>query len=179
MYWTGIGSRGLSSYEKPSLFEIGREMARQDNTLISGGAEGADISFQRGACSWDTNLCEIWLPYNTFNKKDHITGCLHLVPDNEEWGVAERYLVDNNIIPWWGKMKHTSKIFHIRNYYQIFGLDHKSELVIYCADEKNRNVSGGTRTAVEIARFEGIPTCNIRYDNLSDYYKNGELLCTR
>jgi hypothetical protein len=58
---------------------------------------------------------------------------------------------------------------HTRNIYQIAGpypnwenAANLSKVVVFCADEEDGKVRGGTRTAVVLAAKNSIPTINIR-----------------
>lgn len=52
---------------------------------------------------------------------------------------------------------------HARNYFQVFSTYEVAppEFVVYYARESNGVVEGGTRSAVDIGRNEGIPTYNL------------------
>lgn len=162
-YYTGIGSQTITEEESVLITSIGEVMARKGYILKSGAARGADEAFQLGACNVNPSMTDILLPWGSFKDRlqSSFEGINYRVPTAGEFRVAREYLVAECIIPWFDSMKPANKKFHGRNYYQVMGMVNTS-VVIYCANEANSEVSGGTRTAVMIARELGIPTYNLR-----------------
>jgi len=62
--YTGIGSRQTPPNVIATMEKIARRLADRGFTLRSGGADGADTAFERGAGSGST---EIYLPWKGFN----------------------------------------------------------------------------------------------------------------
>lgn len=170
-YYTGVGSRDITQLEKQRLIQVAEALALKGYTCRSGGADGSDASLQEGACNVDPSLTQIWLPWEGFKRQelsaDKYKGSKYYVPTEEMFDKARFFYEDTGIISWYGKMKPLARKFHGRNYYQVYGSQEEvlSSVTIYCSNEdvnKKDGVSGGTRSAVEISRYHGIPTYNIR-----------------
>lgn len=172
-YWTGVGSRGVTPEIAELQYNIGARMAQLGYTLLSGGAKGSDMNFHKGVCSVDATKAVIYLPWSGFNSElisqipNYALSC-YVVPDKLQISVARNYYLMTGIIPWFDKMrKQGSQEFHGRNYYQVFHNETTeapppSKVCIYAAPETHKGeVSGGTRSAVMIARQERIPTYNL------------------
>ena len=148
-------------------------MAELGYTLRSGAAEGSDTAFQEGVCKVDPKLTQIWLPKPNFNKKKvqhKYPKCnYHNINEDMIDYAGNRYL-SLCIIPYWDNLEEDIKRFHGRNYYQVFGVqsvvkgfpsDPDTRVCIYAAPEKNGVVEGGTRSAVYLSRYLGVPTYNV------------------
>lgn len=148
LIYTGIGSRQTPESVVSRMKEIAKRLALYGYTLRSGGAEGADTAFESGA-----RRTEIYLPWKGFN--DH-TSELHEVEHQ-----AIKKAMDIHPAP--HKLSDGVKKLHGRNVYQVLGkgMNNPSEFVVFWAPEKNGKVEGGTATAVNLARAEGIPTFNL------------------
>ena len=177
VYYTGVGSREISKEEYSILVDIGERMAQLGYILRSGGAEGSDSAFQEGACKINQELTEIWLPWEDFNIKlqQKYPKCNYeKFMSLYEYNVARKELLTTAIIPWFDTMGNRGahlhpegwiapvKKLHARNYYQVVGKDSLSKVCIYAAPEEKGDVKGGTRSAVFLSRYYGIPTFNIR-----------------
>lgn len=168
-YYTGIGSRSIYPEEAEFLQGVAARLYQDGYTLRTGGASGADTAFYEGAtyvADWLTlpSPCQIFLPWRNFNG---FTGYpLHeylcTPSDWPQWADANKIM--RSIHPAPERLKDGPEALHTRNIPQILGpkLDKPSKFVIYCADEVNGEVKGGTRTAVVLARQHNIPTFNIR-----------------
>lgn len=178
-YWTGIGSREVTPEIAKLQRDIGSRMARLGYILLSGGARGSDINFHQGVCDVDPSLAEIWIPWNgfMFDERPSPKGSTYIIPDRYDFDIARSYYLDNNIIPWFDKMKQGAQKLHGRNYYQIFSTNEgrypASSVVIYAAKENGKgDISGGTRSAVMIARNEKLPTFNLTIEEQRDKILN-------
>lgn len=166
-YWTGIGSRGIDQRTYDIMFKIGQEMAKQGYILRSGNAQGSDMAFETGVCSVDPSLTDIWIPWKSFGTKNK--GVNYSVPSVGDFNNVAKFLKEprkgypNGILPWYDKMSQGAQKLHCRNYFQVLGNNGKlSKVCIYAAPEDDKgNIMGGTRTAVEIARYYGVPTFNL------------------
>jgi len=177
IYYTGVGSRDITKEEYDLLSTIASRMAELGYILRSGGAKGSDSAFQEGACRIDQRLTEIWLPWENFNIKlqEKYPDCTYNVfMSLYEYNIARKEFITLGIIPWFDNMGEKeahlhkegwiapAKKLHARNYYQVTGKDCLSKVCIYAAEEVNGEVKGGTRSAVFLSRYYGIPTFNIR-----------------
>lgn len=167
-FYTGIGSRSTPKPVLQLMRKIGYVMAMRGYTLRSGGAEGADTAFADGwGDAWVTDAgphgskfkAEIYLPWEGFNDQYSTTEGNILVQG--EWEQANK--IAASIHPNWDNCKSTVKRLHARNIFQVLGknLNLPSSCVIFYAEPEGDSVKGGTRTAVELAKREGIPVYNL------------------
>ena len=159
-YYTGVGHRARNVCEdgKTFMLWLSTEMAQRDIHLLSGDADGSDEYFERNC----QNKCIIYLPYEKFGSypgRDMSTR--HLLTDEEKL-YAEGQLFINGILPEISGMGFHSKKFHLRNFYQAWNYDDLPEVCFYyAAEDANRRIEGGTRTAVYTARFFDVPCYNL------------------
>lgn len=170
LYWTGIGSRksindNIMSQQKG----IGFTMSKKGWTLVTGGAGGSDYNFLAGASKGcDKNLPVVVRPirYKNYTGKNKFQSVVEMM-ENSDYEAARTYFIKNDIFTelQFDGMSIISKVLHARNYYQIFDWNGnvRSKFVVYHAPENSWNVvSGGTRTAIAIARLEKVPVFNLR-----------------
>lgn len=170
LIFTGIGSRSITPQEQDVIIEISETLADVGFILRSGKADGADAAFQIGYQQYKNFTkqmipvqAEIFIPWDGFNKENRLL--------EDDWDIV----FGENETAWQmvkrihkrpDQLKHGPRLLHMRNCAQVLGkdLDKPSLFVLYCADEEwiTGEVSGGTRTAVELARSLGIRTFNIR-----------------
>ena len=112
MYYAGIGSRETPQEVLDSFIRIGKYLANEGYTLRSGGAEGADLAFERGADSINGNK-EIYLPWKRFGNSESNL----VVSDGAAFEIAAKYH------PYWNNLKTTSKKLQARNSHQVLGKD--------------------------------------------------------
>lgn len=183
-FWTGIGSRYNVSHElQTRQIAIGKHLSEKGWTLLTGGAAGSDFNFLQGSSLG--SLCDeisqshVIRPVNNKYYKGQQTitrkgsyGYPAIVEymEVEDFERAVEYYFSKGIFSEksFNKMSEIAQQLHARNFYQI--MDEKgvarSELVVYSAPEDRwGNVSGGTRTAVAIARLEGVPSYNIKLED--------------
>lgn len=115
-------------------------------TLRSGGADGADLAFEKGA----GDLKEIYLPWRGFN------GSRSPLFNTPKWAEAEASLIH----PAWGMLKPGTRKLHSRNVCQVLGYDHTPTLFVVCWTEEGK-VEGGTATAIRLATKLQIPVFNL------------------
>lgn len=168
-YWTGVGSRSITKEEQELAVYVAETITRRFGMVLrSGAAEGADTAFQKGVCNVNPKYCQIWTPWNNFRPKEQHTGfpsCSYTTPTTEMFEKAREAFISTGIIPWFDRMKQGAQKLHGRNFYQVRGGygEPLSKVCIYIADEDdNGEVSGGTRSAVLLARHYKIPTYNLR-----------------
>ena len=160
IFATIIGSRKASEAALGRLQKVADMLVALGYGLRSGGADGADAIVTNTKCSK-----EIILPWSKFN------GLIH----NPKAGVYDATKLPNYAIakttakqihPAPEKLSQGALKLHTRNVYQITGTkgvnrDNLSKVVVYAAPEKDGKVSGGTATAVNLARVLKIPTYNV------------------
>lgn len=144
--YTGIGSRKTPINVQRAMTDIARHFSRHKWILRSGGADGADLAFEKGA-----DLKQIFLPWKGFNGNDS-----PFYEHNEEAArIAAKYH------PRWGRLNNSARAMHTRNVYQVLGYDLKtptSLVICWTADGK---ASGGTGQALRIAKDANIPIYNL------------------
>ena len=69
-----IGSRALNDEALVLLERIGEYLAKNDYTVVSGNAPGADQAYARGANKVDPTLVELHLPWATYEKDAIVPG---------------------------------------------------------------------------------------------------------
>ena len=174
-YYTGIGSRETPNDILDRMTRLGSWFSELDWVLRSGGAEGADRAFERGVRVG--KQCDIYIPWRGFAK--HSDNPM-VGSEFDTWEEAEEIaksihplgsIFNDDGTPKWDNMKRGAKALHARNVYQVLGSDLKtpSKFVVYYAKEtKTGEVSGGTRTAVMLARQHNIPCVNMLHDDWFD-----------
>lgn len=141
------------------MVRIGKAFSEKGYGARSGGAIGSDTLFLQ---EYDPKLTIIYRP-------DDRPGCVN-VKNHENYYefelIASRVHCLGSGVGW-EFMPIGHQELHARNVPQVMGLNLKtySDLVVFCANENHRGtVSGGTATAVKIARSLNIPTINIMND---------------
>ncbi|MDE2100523.1 MAG: hypothetical protein KGL39_24985 [Patescibacteria group bacterium] len=154
--YTGVGSRETPEDVLGLMESIGYLLARDGWTLRSGGAEGADSAFERGAMrGMDGELLEPWpeifLPWSGFNNRP--LGPDFVEPQAEAFQVAAKYH------PAWDRLSQGGRRLHARNVHQVLGSDLdkpiKSGFVICWT--KGGKGGGGTGQAIRIAEAHDVP----------------------
>lgn len=161
-YYTGVGSRDISSEEYSLIVKIAERMSDLGYVLRTGGAQGSDSAFMEGCRNINPNMMEVWSPWVGFCKGETDTLTL------DEKGLARQFFIKKGIIPWFDDMKQGAKRLHERNYFQVVGRLPLSKVCIFCSDEEKGEPVGGTRSAVLTARNFGVPTYNLRNEGQRD-----------
>jgi len=162
--YTGIGSRETPPADLARMEAVGAILQRQGWTLRSGGAEGADSAFERGADraareDGTTARKEIYIPWNGFQQRsDQEPGVVlasALPKAREAMEMAKRYH------PAWERLSKGARGLQSRNGHQMLGrdLDDRSGVVI-CWTEGGA-IKGGTGQALRIAQDLGVPVLNL------------------
>lgn len=181
--YTGIGSRTLPENIKGIMEDAGYRLARMGFKLRSGKAPGSDEAFQIGmqlfaAENFSTNehLAEIYIPWRGFeggpecgSRWDITLGQVDLeFPGHQEM----RWDWVREVHPAPDKLSQGARKLHERNVHQLFGRDlgnaylNQSKFVLYYSKEdKKGNPKGGTATAVNLAKKQGIRTLNLLHES--------------
>ena len=162
--YVGIGSRKTPPIILACMEEIGAILQRQGWLLRSGGAEGADSAFERGAdrAAREDGIMtckEIYIPWNGFQQRFNYEPGVILattLPKTREAMKMTKYYH-----PAWERLSQGARLLHSRNIHQILGrdLNDLSDIVI-CWTE-NGSIKGGTGQALRIALDLGIPVLNL------------------
>jgi len=155
LIYTGIGSRDTPIEIQELMTKIAQVLETKGYTLRSGGANGADLAFEKGV----TTLKEIYLPWKGFN---HSTSPLY----NVEQAALDMAAPHHG---GWTYLKDAVKKLMGRNAYQVLGQDLNTPAkFVICwtkdgvqtqADRTNK--TGGTGLAISLADSLGIPVFNL------------------
>jgi hypothetical protein len=172
-WYTGVGSRETPSDILVMMESVGYALASQGWTLRSGGAKGADKAFEDGMFryagldgpySWTP--AEIYLPWSGYEDHYRYThGGLNILPSDihfETESIAEGMAIA--VHPAWEACKQGAKKMHTRNVFQVLGktLDTPSKMLIaWTKLDKAGNPKGGTATAINLAKENGVETFNL------------------
>lgn len=186
--YTGIGSRETPPNVIDIMEDAGYRLARIGLVLRSGGADGADAAFQRGAQRYhkDCNMtqspktiAEIYVPWKNFKGGEGLLDIYNIDLDTLDKLNPEmkemRWEWVKEVHGGWERLSQGARKLHERNIHQVFGEDlsnaylTSSKFVIYYAKEtRSGNALGGTATAVNMAKKHGIRTLNLwKEENLS------------
>ncbi|MHB8226592.1 DUF4326 domain-containing protein [Acidithiobacillus sp.] len=155
--YAGIGSRSTPEPVLQVMRKVAHRLSELGYTLLSGGAAGADSTFEAGCFGQK----EIYLPWPGFR---HLQGrhCVTL-PSAEAFRVAEA------VHPAWKRLNDTAQALMARNSHQVLGADLRSpvDFVVCwtpdgCESEAARSrATGGTGQAIALADRWGIPVVNL------------------
>ena len=172
LIYAGIGSRSISFEVMKTITSISEILSEMGVILRSGGANGCDLAFERGA-----KLKEIFLPWAGFNNNKSPYDS----PSQKATEIAKQFH------PNWGALSAPAKLLMARNSHQIFGIDFKkkSDFVLCwtpdgCEDgSKTSRETGGTGQALRIAFAYEIPIFNLKnktaLNRLEDFLKERSL----
>jgi hypothetical protein len=157
-YYAGIGSRETPNDICLYMTTIAKKLAKLGYTCNSGGADGADSAFERGAV---INR-QIFLPWDGFNgkyienmNKFHNTFNYLVPPFNQE--LVEKYH------PKPSALSEAGWKFMSRNSYQVLGNDLKTPVDFVLCWTREGKLKGGTAQALRIAKDYNIQIFNFYY----------------
>src|ERR1044072_4305468 len=102
-YYAGIGSRETPENIQKDMYCIAGHLAQINYTLRSGGADGADLAFEKG-CDFVKGKKDIYLPWKDFNGNN---SPLYNISD-------EAYDLAATIHPAWFKLRFGARKLHAR-----------------------------------------------------------------
>lgn len=155
--YSGIGSRNITAKESKRISLVSDYMFSLGYVLYSGHADGSDVSFEQHCQGFGISF----LPWDGFNK-NLISSTIKISNISQSAYESVSQFHPNSKSLSSGALKLMA-----RNYHQVCGIGSLPvvDFVIFCADEKNGNVLGGTGQAVRIAKSLNIPCINLRsYD---------------
>ena len=151
--YAGIGSRKTPRPALDLMFQIGVRLAHLGWTLRSGGADGADTAFERGAAHGGGDM-EIFLPWRGFNGRTR--GKLGSLEKQ-----AEAEVIAARFHPAWHRCSQGARKLHSRNVFQVLGSDLSSPCAcVICWTERGEG-GGGTGQALRIAKHHGVPILDL------------------
>lgn len=145
--YCGIGARATPPDVLARMAKIATILARKSYTLRSGGAEGADRAFEKGAGRSEIFLAGNHLPLWTNIFTEHF----HPNPD---------------------ALKEYPRQLMNRNALQLLGLDGNTPVEFVVCWTANGKDSGGTGHACRIARYFGIPVYNLYNEDETEMLKS-------
>ena len=135
--YAGIGSRETPDDILREFTDIASRLQARGYTLRSGGAKGADKAFESGVSGYE---CEIFYAGGYIPKWcDVFTEHFHPAP---------------------GRLSEYPRRLMNRNAMQILGVDGDTPVDFVVCWTKGGKKVGGTRQAIEIAEYFGIPVYN-------------------
>lgn len=158
-YVTLVGSRKAPEHILEIASLIGERLRDFGYIRRSGGAPGMDQAWLKYPSPYD----EVFRPdnrgINILNQPDH----------------QQYFNLAKTLVPHWNNCGDWARKMHARNTCQVLGLDlntPSSFLIFWAPEDVNGNVSGGTRTAVELARRHNIPVFNLYKQPVLNYWIN-------
>lgn len=157
-FYTGVGSRETPPEVLAYMTAVAAFLRAGGWTLRSGGADGADTAFERGA----SGAAEVYLPWGRFNSNPS-----PLFPPSD----AARAL-DAATHPAWSRCGGGARSLHARNAHQVVGRDvnvpvPSAFLLCWTPDgaqtaSECTAATGGTAMAIRIAERYGVPAFNLQ-----------------
>ena len=147
--YSGVGSRETIPEVCQVMTDIAGILCDKGYILRSGGANGADLSFELGVS--DPTKKHIYLPWKEFNGND-----------SPLYGVCPKALeIASKIHPAWQNCREKARLLHARNVYQVLGRDLNNPSKFLICWTENGEERGGTRTAIKLAQNHDIPVLNL------------------
>lgn len=150
--YAGIGSRDTPQDILSLMTGIARMLDERGYILRSGGAEGADRAFDLG--TGGMSHPEIYLPWDGFNGQKQ-----HIIPTSVQHSKA--FKVASTYHPAWQNCSEGARKMHVRNSYQILGLECDEPAKFVICWTKDGKSSGGTGQALRIAERYKVPIYNL------------------
>ena len=165
--YAGVGARTTPPEIQEQMEILGKALAIHGWILRSGGADGADMSFEVG-CDRAEGPKEIYLPWKGFNGNSSER---FVIPE-----LAVELAFEHHPNPGWLRTtKHVQKLM-ARNVMQVLGEDlfSPSSMVVCwtldgCEDgSRTTKKTGGTGQAIRLAKAYDIPVFNLKNDTAFD-----------
>ena len=151
--YAGIGSRKTPTDVQLVMKDIAKQLAPLWK-LHSGFAAGADQAFAVGAAEANGEMVN-FIPWEGFNG----------APGNDERFVVgyspEAMNIAKQFHPNWDACSSAAKLLHMRNVFQIAGLDLNTPVDMVVCWTPNGKRGGGTGQALRIAEYLNIPIFDI------------------
>ena len=167
-FYAGIGSRKAPEEVLNIMTTLANSLAREGWVLRSGGADGADKAFERGANMSGKYVPEIYLPWQRYN--NHPSDLFEI--PNAAFDMASLFHPKGE---WLKQRLHIHQLM-ARNCLQVLGqnLDLPVKMIICwtpdgCEDGNNTTkYTGGTGQALRVAAANNIPIFNLKHDTTLD-----------
>ena len=154
-YYAGIGSRSTPKEVLDQMTDLASQLEKMGWWLRSGGAQGADLAFQRGV----QENAQIWVPWPSFAADLQCAYIEHqwFCPSSDD---MEAFSSVDQFHPAPDKLSNAARLLMARNYRQIVGQGEPNSSFVICWTE-NGLKKGGTAQAIKIAESLKIPVYNL------------------
>jgi len=142
--YAGIGARATPKKIQENMTMAATQLSEHGLVLRSGGAEGADSAFERGA---EPDKKEIFLPWQSYNGNKSLL----YTPLWEAYNIAEYYH------PNWSACTSGVRALMARNSHQILGASLNDPVLFVLCWTPNGAGGGGTGQAIRLAEDQNIP----------------------
>lgn len=167
--YAGIGSRKTPPDVLSDMTRIAGALETLGFTLRSGGADGADLAFERGVT--DPAMKEIFLPWAGFNGSDSKLFAQTQAQIDASMALAAKHHPAWDMLsarasgadPVAARKARAAMKLHARNGSQILGLNLDSPVRFVICWTEDGGATGGTGQAIRLAESLGIPVLNL-YD---------------
>lgn len=162
--YAGVGSRETPLMFQAVMRDLAFNLANENVTLRSGAAMGADSAFESG-CDAAGGSKEI------FVIPDRPGAYVH--PDHIRATSCENYIdclkIAMKVHPNWHSMGSWGRGQHARNVMQVLGEDLRTpaDFLVCWAPVNGDSITGGTRTAWEVAKMHNVPCFNLAVMDVS------------
>lgn len=172
-YYTGIGARKTPPDILKVMETLAWHLAAKGWTLRSGGAGGADSAFEKGVIRYtqDQDIyptakhANIYIPWRSFKDIDPLHKDMYVYSDIVDKHVRMNAEVTASMIhPNWDACSRGAKALHTRNIFQVLGhwqVEKPSRFLVCWAPISGDSITGGTRSAVELAKSKGVEVFNL------------------
>jgi hypothetical protein len=154
-YYAGIGSRDTPKDILEVMQHVADKLGSEGYILRSGGAEGADTAFEKGANGYSK---QIFLPWKGFNNSDSP----YYEYQQVHHDLAEQYH------PSLYALSKGSQKMMVRNSAQIVGRTGQEDVEFVICWTKMGKFVGGTGQALRIAYSKDIPIFNLAFDDVME-----------
>jgi hypothetical protein len=162
------GAHELTPSELQGCYAVGRQLAEEGITVVTGGAHGADMAFTIGALEAG-GLVTVVVPWGLYNVDvlEQVAGRFSKTLSILEYNPTKHRrweTLAKACHPTWGRLGTDGKKFHSRNSGIILGED-IDQIVdcIYAYPTKDR--SGNIEQIFRLAEFLRIPIRNMRHES--------------
>ncbi len=111
----GVGARSTPDQYLRLMYDLGRACAERDYLCYSGGAEGCDQEFIRGAASVSAALCHLVVPWWSYELSARPTGVSVTTVENFSYQHPEAARIARENHAAWHVLKDGAKKMMIRN----------------------------------------------------------------
>lgn len=154
--YAGIGSRETPWHICQLMTMAAHVLSVHGYVLRSGGADKADMAFERGGGPDD----EIFLPWKGFNGNHSPLFLPEDIDGSQPWEIAKAHC------PYWDNCNEVTRRMFTRNTLQILGSKCNVPVQFVLCWTSNGKDKGGTGQAMRVAQGYGIPVFN--YFNRDD-----------